>query len=139
VPAGSTTNKLVLNTDFMPTFTDLACSLSLCDTQNRSYVPDGRSLRPVLTGSATTWRSATLLEALPTPEGGDTPAYYGIRTSGGYKYIRYEGGQKELYDLGADPDEITNKYAGTPPSDLACRLQALKSCAVDACHTAENG
>jgi arylsulfatase A-like enzyme len=34
VPAGSTTNKLVLNTDFMPTFTDLACSSSLCDTQN---------------------------------------------------------------------------------------------------------
>jgi N-acetylglucosamine-6-sulfatase len=34
VQADSTTNKLVVNTDFMPTFTDLACSSSLCDTQN---------------------------------------------------------------------------------------------------------
>jgi arylsulfatase A-like enzyme len=38
VPEGSTTDKLVLNTDFLPTFTDLA------GTTTPRYV-DGRSLR----------------------------------------------------------------------------------------------
>jgi hypothetical protein len=37
----------ILNTDFLPTFTDLAGVTTL------EYV-DGRSLRPVLEGSATT-------------------------------------------------------------------------------------
>ena len=51
VAAGSTTNKLVLNTDYLPTFTDLA------GIKTPSYV-DGRSLRPVLKGSAVNWRSS---------------------------------------------------------------------------------
>src|SRR5215204_1651270 len=34
VAAGSTTYKLTLNTDYLPTFTNLACSSSPCDTQN---------------------------------------------------------------------------------------------------------
>src|SRR5919107_947906 len=47
VAAGSTTDKLALNTDYLPTFTDLG------GIQTPSYV-DGRSLRPVLNGSGTT-------------------------------------------------------------------------------------
>ena len=46
VQAGTTTDKLTLNTDFFPTFTDLA------GVTTPEYV-DGRSLRPVLEGSAT--------------------------------------------------------------------------------------
>jgi hypothetical protein len=61
VRPGSTTNKLALNNDYLPTFTDLACPPSNpCDaqvTQKWSYVPDGRSLRPVLEGNATSWRA----------------------------------------------------------------------------------
>ncbi len=72
VAAGSSTEKLVLNTDFLPTFTDLA------GVKTPSYV-DGRSLRPVLKGSATTWRSAILLEARYSSTSGQN--YYGIRTS----------------------------------------------------------
>jgi N-acetylglucosamine-6-sulfatase len=140
VQADSTTNKLVVNTDFMPTFTDLACSSSLCDTQNLSYVPDGRSLRPVLKGNTTTWRSAILLEAVQTRFGGSTPTYYGIRTSDGKKYIEYEGGHKELYKLRKDPHELRNRYrAAAPPAGLATRLQALKTCAGPSCRAAENG
>ena len=58
VAAGSSTKKLTLNTDFLPTFTDLA------GIKTPSYV-DGRSLRPVLKGSAVNWRTAILLEARP--------------------------------------------------------------------------
>jgi N-acetylglucosamine-6-sulfatase len=132
VAGGSTAHKLALNTDYFPTFTDLA------NIQTPNYV-DGRSLRPLLRGNATTWRSAVLLEARRTPNGGATPAYYGIRTSDGRKYIEYNGGRRELYNLGADPYELRNSYnAAAPPSVLATRLRALKACAGTSCRSAEN-
>jgi N-acetylglucosamine-6-sulfatase len=129
IAAGSTTNKLALNTDYLPTFSDLA------GTQTPSYV-DGRSLRPVLEGSATTWRSAVLLEAAANHR---RPPYAGIRTSNGRKYVEYKGGARELYELGADPYELTNKYvAALPPNALVERLRALQTCAADTCSKAEN-
>jgi N-acetylglucosamine-6-sulfatase len=136
IAAGSTTYKLALNTDYMPTFTDLACPTSTsCDTQNWSYEPDGRSLRPVLEKNATPWRSAILLEAARHY----SPAYRGIRTSGGTKYMEYASGDKELYRLGRDPYELRDKYPATRPSaGLVSRLHALKTCAADSCRTAEN-
>jgi N-acetylglucosamine-6-sulfatase len=140
VAAGHQSHKLVLNTDYLPTFTDLACpSSSPCNTQNYSYVPDGHSLRPVLKGNATAWRSAVLLEAHHTPEGGATPAYSGIRTSG-TKYVEYAGGKRELYFLGHDRYELENKYpAAKPSARLVSRLHALRTCAGVGCWAAENG
>jgi N-acetylglucosamine-6-sulfatase len=141
VAGGSTTYKLTLNTDYLPTFTNLACSSIPCDTQNWSYIPDGRSLLPVLDGSVTGWRSAVLLEAAANY----SPAYYGIRTisTNGIakrKYVEYAGGTRELYGLDPDPHELTNSYNPTaPPSDLVSRLQALVSCVGSTCFTAENG
>src|SRR5215211_978940 len=133
VAAGSSTDELVLNTDYFPTFTELA------GIPTPSYV-DGRSLLPVLTGTATKQRSAILLEAHQTKQGGETPAYSGIRTASGSKYIEYEGGVRELYDLVADPYELTNNYDSAPrPDALEERLQALKSCAGVTCRQAEDG
>jgi len=134
VAAGSTAYELSLNTDYLPTFTDLA------GAQTPPYV-DGRSLRPALKGNATAWRSAILLEAARNdvfpPE---SPRYRGIRTSGGTKYVEYADGQKELYNLGPDPYELNNRYPATTPSaGLVSRLQALKTCAADSCRAAENG
>jgi N-acetylglucosamine-6-sulfatase len=135
--AGSTTYKLALNTDYLPTFTDFA------GVQRPPYV-DVRSLRPVLEGNVTRWRSDVLLEAAAHY----SPAYRGIRTisTGGIlkrKYVEYAGGARELYNLESDAHELANRYnATTPPTGLASRLQALKSCGVDAsvtCRVAENG
>jgi N-acetylglucosamine-6-sulfatase len=147
VAAGSSTDKLVLSTDYFPTFTELA------GIETPSYV-DGRSLQPVLTGTATdsNWRRAILLEAHQTKQGGETPTYSGILTSSGSKYIEYEGGVRELYNLGAnscgeppdnnlgaDPCELTNIYdPATPPEDLVTRLKELKSCAGVTCRQAED-
>ena len=135
--------RLALNTDYLPTFTNLACASAPtpCDTQSWSYVPDGRSLEPVLHNSVSSWRSAILLEAAANY----SPAYYGIRTisTNGIpkrKYVEYAGGTKELYNLNPDPYELINSYnPTTPPSDLVSRLQALKSCAGSTCFTTENG
>ena len=124
VAAGSSTDKLVLNTDYFPTFTELA------GIQSPSYV-DGRSLQPLLTGTATdlNWRRAILLEAHQSKQGGETPTYSGILTNSGSKYIEYEGGVREFYDLGADPSELTNIYdPATPPEDLMERLNELRRC-----------
>ena len=134
VAAGSTTYKLTLNTDYLPTFLDLA------GAQIPSYV-DGRPLRPVLDGSVTTWRSAILPEAAANY----SPAYEGIRTIGAparkyVEYAEYAGGTKELYDLATDPYELTKVYNSTgPPSDLVSRVQALRGCAGSGCYTVENG
>jgi arylsulfatase A-like enzyme len=129
VRLASTTDKLVLNTDFLPTFTDLA------GTATPPYV-DGRSLRPVLTGSATSWRTAILLEGRGN-RGFDVP-YYGIRTTTG-KYVEYEGGVRELYALSTDPYEMSSTPRSSSASSLRTRLQALKVCARDSCRAAENG
>jgi N-acetylglucosamine-6-sulfatase len=131
VAAGSSTNKLVLNTDYVPTFMDLA------GAQTPPYV-DGRSLLPVLTGSATTsWRTAILIEGRKYSADPEIPVdlnYNGIRTSTS-KYVEYAGGFRELYDLtpDADPNELTNTYYSADPTvpprpSLRARLDALKSC-----------
>jgi N-acetylglucosamine-6-sulfatase len=130
VEAGSTTHRLTLNTDFFPTFTDLA------GIQTPQYV-DGRSLRPLLEGSASTWRTAILLES--AYQAGRDAWYSGIRTSDGRKYLEYEGGFRELYYLGRDPYELRNSYdTAAPPASLATRLQALKKCARASCRAAED-
>jgi len=130
VQAGSSTDKLILNTDYFPTFTDLG------GVQTPDYV-DGRSLRPVLKGRVSSWRSAVLLEQRKTTES-DT-GFYGIRTSDS-KYVEYQGGFRELYNLTTDPYELNNAYeASAPPDGLATRLQALKSCTGASCRAAEDG
>jgi arylsulfatase A-like enzyme len=164
VQAGSSTDKLVLDTDYFPTFMDMA------DTPETpvpmpSYI-DGRTLLPVLTGSSSTWtRTAILLEG----RGGNDPEipvdrnYNGIRTINS-KYVEYEGGFKELYNLNpadnlTNPYELTNIYNNInntwgvtepPLPDLDRRLDALKSCQPEddpetpeveemPCQTAEDG
>jgi N-acetylglucosamine-6-sulfatase len=129
VAAGSTTYKLVLDTDYLPTFTDLA------DVHTPNYV-DGRSLEPVLEGDSTAWRSAILLEAAAKY----SPAYRGIRTSDGRKYVEYASRKRELYNLGRDPYELRDSYdPKSPPATLAKRLKKLRSCAATSCLAAENG
>jgi N-acetylglucosamine-6-sulfatase len=122
-------HRLVLDTDYLPTFTDLA------DVHTPSYV-DGRSLQPVLEEDKTAWRSAILLEAAASY----SPAYRSIRTSDGRKYVEYASGQRELYHLGHDPYELRDSYdPDDQPATLAKRLKKLRSCAADSCRAAENG
>ena len=127
VPAGAKTEKLAVNTDFAPTFADLA---------GTEFRADGRSLVPVLSGNEDpSWRKAVLLERLPSQSG-----YRAIRTET-HKYVEYNNGEKELYDLSADPYELDSVYDSADPSLLAnlkARLEALKDCSEEGCREAED-
>ncbi len=128
VPAGSTVERLALNTDFAPTFADLA---------GVEFSADGRSLAPLLRGEDPAWRSAVLLEGF---SGGNPPSYEAVRTET-HKYVEYDTGETELYALEADPYELENLPKITDPSlvaDLNTKLNALRSCAGKECKKAEN-
>jgi len=96
---------LVLNADLTPTLLDLA-GVPLPANLH------GRSLRPLLAGKPTPWRSALLYEALK-PELGSWPLV-AVRTER-WKYVQTFDLQQpaklafeELYDLSQDPGEMRN-------------------------------
>jgi N-acetylglucosamine-6-sulfatase len=128
VPARSTVEKLVVNTDFAPTIADLA---------GISFAGDGRSFMSLLRGEDPAWRSAVLLEAAG---GGSPPSYSGVRTET-YKYVEYQTGEKELYDLRSDPYETESLHQTAGSSliqELKAKLSALSTCAGDGCREAED-
>lgn len=119
-------NRLVTNVDLAPTFLELA-GLPIPDTV------DGTSLLSLLHDDpGLAWRDAVLIEHWPTGEGfGDTiPTFYGVRTDA-WKYVEYDTGEKELYDLVNDPYELENQILNpeyqTLMAELATRLAELKT------------
>lgn len=68
------------------------------------------------------------------------PEYQGLRTAQ-YTYVEYVTGERELYDLKADPDELNNLAATADPAllaSLAQRLKELRDCRGDSCRQAES-
>jgi N-acetylglucosamine-6-sulfatase len=68
-----------------------------------------------------------------------SPEYHGIRTTR-YLYVEYVTGERELYDLRRDPDELHN-LASSAPTALLDRLHRevaeLQTCRQDRCRRAE--
>ena len=102
LPSGRIINEPVSLIDLMPTLLDSA----------GVPVPgsvEGSSLRPLWTGGAWTRRSV-YLQVCEHPEHNYArwdPPSRGVRSIR-YKYIERRGGQKLLFDLRADPFELTN-------------------------------
>ena len=66
------------------------------------------------------------------------PDYAGVRTRQ-YLYVEYVNGDRELYDVTADPDEMHN-LAGTQPeleAQLSNLVAALRSCRGATCRALE--
>jgi N-acetylglucosamine-6-sulfatase len=128
VPPGATRPQMALNNDLAPTFASWA------GVTPPPFV-DGRSLSPLLRSSpSSSWRTAFLVEHRRSPEEFGyvkaIPNYSALRTDR-YNYVEYATGEKELYDLNADPFELTNIYNSAPQtlrSELKARLKELKKC-----------
>jgi arylsulfatase A-like enzyme len=115
---------IVANIDLAPTFIEWA----------GGSIPssiDGLSFAGLLTNPKTEWRDDILLEHWPTENGVGSmiPAFFAVRTME-WKYVEYETGEKELYDLVNDPYELENlagkrKYREIE-AQLAARLAELK-------------
>jgi arylsulfatase A-like enzyme len=68
------------------------------------------------------------------------PEFQGLRVAG-FTYVEYSTGEKELYDLTQDPDELTNLAASAKPAlldTLHQRLDQLRTCNADTCRAAED-
>jgi arylsulfatase A-like enzyme len=68
------------------------------------------------------------------------PEFEGLRVAG-FTYVEYSTGEKELYDLTKDPDELDNLAGSATPALLDVlhqRLDALRTCKADACRAAED-
>ena len=134
VSPDSKVETLVLNTDFASTFAELA---------GVEFLGDGRSLVPLLRGEEPpSQRTAILLEGFGEyfDVGSGPPAYEAVRTES-HKYVEYVNGERELYDLEADPYELENVYESADPSlteNLKTKLDALRDCAEAGCREAED-
>ena len=108
---------LTSNIDIAPT---------IADVLDIPWGADGRSLVPLLEQKVQTVHDAVLInwcEGVHTCAGNklshaflepelSIPSYFGAVTDR-YKYVEYRTGERELYDLRSDPDELTNR-AGDP-------------------------
>lgn len=162
VPKGVVRQQLVGNIDLAPTFAAMAGAKPL-------DFMDGRSLLPLLGSnppSTKSWRQTFLLEhwtqksKLPDEEEREPadiddeanarpnqqraavaiPEFQGIRVDG-FTYIEYATGEKELYDLKNDPDQLKN-IASTADANwlkkLAERLNEMRGCTAENCRKVED-
>jgi N-acetylglucosamine-6-sulfatase len=93
-----TDSNLVTNIDLAPT----AAHLAGVDAPKA----DGESLLGLLRGDGS-WRSEFLIEHMSNENGSGPPTYGGVRTRSAV-YVYYATGEEELYDLRADPDQLSN-------------------------------
>ena len=91
-------DHLVMNIDLAPTFADAAGA--------RAPEMEGSSLLPLLSSRRAAWRTDFLMEHLQLGPGG-VPTYCGVHGRR-FVYVDYGTGEEELYDLRADPLQLTN-------------------------------
>ncbi|MCZ6727886.1 MAG: sulfatase-like hydrolase/transferase, partial [Acidobacteria bacterium] len=114
---GTSVPAMVRTIDVAPTVLDL---LGLGPTEEMQ----GRSLRPLLEEPTTRWGEPALIESYYSQFQFGWAPLRGL-IADGWKYI--EGPAPELYDLGSDPDEVTNLLSRHPEkaAELAERLHRL--------------
>lgn len=123
LPRGVTRRGMTANIDLAPTILDLADATPLRKMDGHSLVPLARAEQGEDRG--------ILLEM-----GGPYSRTAAIRTRR-YVYIERPTGERELYDLERDPDELDNRQGdpalATVQASLAKRLTVLRACAGSTC------
>ena len=139
---GALTDKIAQNIDLAPTFAQLGGAIMTS--------ADGHSLLPLLLGHPTPgWRDAALIEHhgpdfdASDPDRQDqlsgNPTTYEAMRSPRFLYVEYADGEREFYDLRADPFELHNlarSLTFTQLDRLHAELAALQVCRGPSCWTA---
>jgi N-acetylglucosamine-6-sulfatase len=130
VPRGQHVVELVANVDVAPTIVDAAGARAL-------RVMDGRSLLPLARDAGRRTGRDILIER--GPGGNNQQVFTALRTAR-YLYAEYSNGDRELYDLVRDPEQLTSLHADPAhqalQGRLAERLARLRSCTGAACRSA---
>ena len=102
--AGRTDNKLSVNVDFAPTFAEWAGVVPPTNV-------DGYSMATLLKNPSAPWPTERLLEYLGVsgPFGVPERRFRAVHTSQ-YVYSEYDNGDREFYDLIADPLQLQNSF-----------------------------
>ena len=120
VPRGVRITQPSINVDLAPTIVDAA-------NAKVGRPTDGVSLLALLADRTRFVGRDVLLE---------TPTYAAIHTPR-YVYVEHNTGERELYDLRTDPDELASLHDNAAyaqvRSDLARRLLTLRACKAAAC------
>jgi arylsulfatase A-like enzyme len=120
IPAGQHRSQFVANTDLAPTITQVTGA-------QPGRVMDGRSLLPFAHDRLLQSGRDILLE---------TPTYAAVR-SPNWLYAEYTTGERELYNLARDRDELNSLHADPRydkiKANLAARLARLRLCKGPAC------
>ncbi len=118
VEPGSVNTDLVQNLDFAPTF------LGAAGVETETPM-QGRSMVDLLAGSTPTdWRASVYYHYYENPGAHNVARHEGVRTAT-HKLIRfYQTDEWELYDMVADPDELTNLYGQPGTETLTAQLKA---------------
>jgi arylsulfatase A-like enzyme len=125
VPEDKRQSQLVTNADLAPTIIDAAGA-----TPGRAQ--DGRSLFDLVKDPGVQWGRELLLEG-----GTNAGLTYTALRNYRWKWVEHGNGERELYDLKSDPDELTNR--STDPAlapvrnAMAARLAVLRACAGSSC------
>ncbi len=117
IKPGSSSEYLIQNIDYGPTFLDAAGVAVPADMQ-------GCSMLPLLQGEdPQDWRDSIYYHYYEYPSVHMVPRQYGIRTER-HKLIHfYQFDQWELYDLETDPDELQNLYGSEAHAQTISRLK----------------
>ena len=126
--AGAVVPAMAINVDLPRTLAAAAGAVP-------GRVQDGLDLREVASGSQRAL-ARPLLNETGVPGISNRNFHQAIRT-GTHKYVEHASGERELYDLRSDPDELVN-VVNDPPlagtlAQLEARLEVLKTCAGESC------
>jgi arylsulfatase A-like enzyme len=124
IAAGRQVSAPVANTDLAPTILATAGGAA-------RRIMDGTSLWPLLSG-AQNWSKANRHLLVEDSQLGDAASVFWSIRRGKYVYTEYKNGDRELYDLTADPAQVSSRHAdpayATVRRALANKLAIMKTC-----------
>lgn len=127
VVSGFESNALVSQLDVAPTL----CAIGGAPTDGM----DGRNLLPILAGEEPEWwRRCLMIENVEK-------GWYSLRTPTHW-YTEWDTGEKELYDLIEDPEQMESVHGSADPAllgELSATLGAMKGCSGRSCRRADGG